>query len=126
MALRVAEEDVKAIVDTDRNVLPFITVANLVINSVLGDSSLPTDLLFEIERWLSAHFLCIMDERPISESEGGASATFVGISGKGGAHPLQGLSITKYGQQVLLLDTTGKLAAFGRRKAKIGVISEED
>ena len=61
-------------------------------------------LLKEIERWLAAHFACIRD--PLFREARTAGDQMVFERGQAGT----GLSATSYGQQALLLDTSGILA----------------
>lgn len=97
----------------------FIRGANLVVTQVLGDSGLPTTLLKEIERWLAAHFFCIRDPRAQSEKIGSASITYQGKTGMGLEH-------TSFGQQVLILDTTGKMASQTLPRASFSVITHDE
>lgn len=117
MSTRVTEQDVKQIIDTDVHCEPFIIAANSIVTAKLSTSGLSAEVLFEIERWLSAHFVAIKDPRPVSESIGGASVSFGSALGKG-------LEATMYGQQVKILDTTGTLATIGQRKARMHVYGD--
>jgi hypothetical protein len=109
---RVTDEDVKEIISTSlKNVTPFIAVANTMINSVLADDiadgSVSSTLLIEIEKWLAAHFVAIRDPRPMEKKTGEASVKYHGQS-------RMFLEGTPYGQQVLLMDPTGRLAEAGK------------
>lgn len=109
MALRVTHDEVAEILDTNiSDVTPFITVANLVVTDKLSGEGLSSDLLKEIERWLSAHFVSARDPRIKQEKTEGASVTYTGNFGKG-------LDLTPYGQNVKLLDSTGILAKIGMK-----------
>ena len=120
MANRVTATEVKQIIDTSRAdavVDVFIGAANITITEILGDDdTLSTAQLKEIERWLSAHLMAAtLEPQKKSESVKDASISYQGniISGTG-------LMSTFYGQQVALLDTSGKLAAnVGKRAASI-------
>lgn len=115
MATRVTATEVKEILDTDladAQIETFILAANLVVTKKLADAGLGTDLLKEIERWLSAHLVAIRDQIPSKESLGDASMTY---QGKTGMH----LNFTSYGQQVLLLDTSGILASSAGKRAAV-------
>ena len=101
---RISDADVKAILDTDLETTPFIAAATLMIDAYLISAGLPAVLLTEIERWLAAHLACIRDPRFREARTGGDAMVFE--RGQAG----QGLSATSYGQQVLLLDTSGILA----------------
>jgi hypothetical protein len=115
---RVIAEDVNAIFDNQDSieVTPFIDAANALVTEILGSSALTTAHLKEIERWLAAHFIAVRDPRFSRVKIGGAEATFQGRYGLGLEH-------TSYGQQVLALDTTGKLANLAKARASFAVIS---
>lgn len=116
MADRVTQAEVLAIIDTDTaDISAFITAANLLVTAKLADEDLGDDLLKEIERWLSAHFVCALDPRSKAEKIGDASVTYENASTG------EGLKSTRYGQQVLLLDTSGTLAQLGKKKVSIQV-----
>ena len=118
MSARVTDAEVREIIDIDTsitNITPFITIANLMVTEKLGDSGLSAEMLKEIERWLAAHFVAMRDPRVKSESIGGITTSYQGTTG-------EGLKSTLYGQQAILMDTTGTLANVGMKKASIGVI----
>ena len=116
MATRVTATEVKEIFDTtlsDAQLDTFILAANLVVTEKLSTSGLSTAMLKEIERWLSAHLAAIRDQMPSQEKIGDASVRYQGETG-------MGLRFTSYGQQVMLLDTTGTLAnSLGKKGAVI-------
>ena len=75
-------------------------------------------LLKEIELWLSAHFVAIRDPQVRRvERETGHGRAEVDAFGE----TALGLDSTLYGQQVKLLDTCGKLATAGEKRAVIEV-----
>ncbi len=97
-------------VDSAIDLTPFITVANELVTECCA-SAVPayTDTRLElIERYLAAHFYVIRDPRASSESAG-VSKSYL--------NPNVGMAIhgTKEGQQALLLDTAGGLAALSKR-----------
>lgn len=114
MILRVDPVDVREIMDTsltDIQLEAFIMAANLLINEKLASSGHSDELLFEIERWLTAHLAHARERITTSESMGGASesyATQIGL----------GLNGSFYGQHVKLLDSTGILAGFDEQKIR--------
>lgn len=121
MAYRVTAEEVKQIIDTDlteEEVDPFIQSANVLVTSVMTSSGASDDLLSEIEKWLSAHFVAIRDPRLKQIKIGEITESYYGTSG-------QGLNHTPYGQQVLMLDYTGSFSNLGKRKASFNVIKED-
>jgi hypothetical protein len=118
---RVRGSDVKCIITTTKTseqIEPFITAANLMVSDVLSGSGQSSALLKEIERWLSAHFVAIDDgsARRKSEEIGDASAEYEGKTD-------MGLKFTRYGQQVLLMDTSGLFAQVGMKGAEIKTIA---
>jgi len=101
--------EVREIIDTDladAAIQTFIAGADSIVSTVLGDdSNLPDSAKKEIERWLTAHLMATSREPQIASiGADGVNVTYQGLTGKG-------LESTFYGQNVLLLDTTGKLAS---------------
>lgn len=120
---RVTAAEVKAIMDgcttADAVVEAMIDAATDVITDVIG-SGLTDARLKEVERWLVAHMLSATVFKTTSEEKiGDASAKFTGKWG-------EGLSSTPYGQMVLMLDTTGKMANAGKRSATIFAVETEE
>jgi len=113
VALCTADE-VKAVIDTDLSnsqVVPFINTAHQMVYDRLANEGLSIKLLTQIEIWLAAHFLSIMDARVKTESvSGDYSATYEGQTG-------MGLDFTRYGQMAKTLDPTGKLSQSGKARA---------
>jgi len=126
---RIIDADVQEILDTDHDTTPFITAANVLMNKLLAtpiaSGDLSAEQLVEIERWLAAHFACMMDPRENEVWADRARAVFEGKSG-------MGLDFTRYGQQVKFLDTSGILAAWdkqssqGRRQATVVVAPRKE
>lgn len=120
MALRVDDIDVKGIIDTDiSDTTPYITTANVLINSALATEiaagDVDSDVLEQMELWLAAHFVAVRQGAPKMEKAGDGAATYFGRDG-------MGLESTPYGQQALALDTTGRLAASGKKPATVKTI----
>lgn len=117
--------DIKEIIDTDLDgdaLNPFINAAvALMQDRDLAGQGMGTALLTEIEKWLAAHFVAIFDPRVKSESVGGEWQASYQI-GKEGA----GLKATVYGQQAIMLDTSGTLASVGQERAYLEVWSVYD
>ena len=105
------DADVKAILDTSLTTTTFITAAVLVVDHHLGDAGLAVALLFEIKRWYAAHLVAIRDPLVTEMKVGDTTAAYQ--RGKAG----MGLESTQYGQQVLALDPTGRLARANSAKA---------
>lgn len=115
-AVRVSIDDLKKIFDTeltDDQLYTFINTAHVLVESTLLNASLGSDLLTEIELWLSAHFASIRDQRPAEESIGQEyRVKYQGTTG-------QGFQATTYGQQALALDYTGTLANLTAKKSSL-------
>lgn len=105
MSARVTDSEVEEIIEVDSSIglTPFIAIATLLVDEELADQGMSAARLKEIERWLSAHFYAVRDPRVTSESAG-VSASYEGSAG-------QNLAFTRYGQQAMVLDTSGILAA---------------
>ena len=128
MANRVTEADVREIYDFDTDITGatanvFILAANILVNKVNTIGGITdTEQLKEIERWLSAHFIAIRDPQASMEKAETVSQT---LQQKVDLHFNQ----TRYGQQALILDTSGTLAEFqedamtgGKKKAELFVM----
>lgn len=105
---RVVEAEVKEIVATSLDaaaISPFLQTANVLVTECLGDAGLAEEVLAEIELWLAAHFVAIRDPewqaRQVDDLRIQRHARQAG----------RGLDATPYGQQVRLLDPTGRIAA---------------
>lgn len=123
MAL-VSPAEVKQLIDTDLSdptILVYITSADNVITELFDEDTTVTDSQKkELERWLTAHLIACTQEPQISQvGVSGTSVKYQGVTGKG-------LESTFYGQQVLVLDTAGKLRNLGKRQASIFAIPTED
>ena len=121
MAQRVTADEVLAIMKTSltsAQMDPFITAANLTVDRVLGSSGLDDDLLKEIERWLSAHFACVLSPLASKQVIGDGEITYQG-------EQKMLLLSTTYGQTVATLDPTGKLASTGKVRASFACIKSE-
>ena len=119
---RVTEADVLAIIDTGRTDLtPFIAVATLLVDQ-LDDTCLDDDMLKEIERWLTAHFVNVSEGGAVQRDKIGDAETWFSITFLG-----EGLKQTRYGQQAILMDCSGQLAKLGvKGSAKLETLVIED
>lgn len=97
-------EDLIATDLTDNQVNAFINTANNVVDNNLADKSLSAETLKYIEMWLSAHFLAMRDR--VVESERVDGEYVIKYAGDHGMN----FAYTQYGQQALLLDSSGTLA----------------
>jgi len=121
MAFRATEAQVKEIIDTsltEEEVSPFLKVANQMVTDLVSDEGYASGTLQEIERWLAAHFVAIRDPRVAKEKIGDAQADYHGKSG-------MSLNFTPYGQQVMVIEYKGKIAAavMAMRPAEIKAIA---
>lgn len=112
MAERITETEVKQVIDTtltDEEISPFIAAAVALVDDALLSENYGGALLKEITRYLAAHFVAIRDPRVTQEKLGDAQAKYEGTTG-------MGLNHTAYGQQAMILDTHGVLAAISSSK----------
>lgn len=116
MANRVTDTQVKEIIETSLDTTPFIDTANALVNQALLVQGFSEAYLTQIEKYLSAHFVTVRERQLKGEKLGDASNTYGGEFG-------QGLRFSQYGQQVLILDTSGTLEDLGKAKAEIDVIT---
>jgi hypothetical protein len=107
---RVTEYDVQDILPTTIPLHPFILAATTIVDHHLGTLGLSAALLKEIERWLTAHLVCVRQPR-WTEMRDGDTATVLEQGDMG-----KGLYATRYGAQVALLDPTGILVGIGVKK----------
>lgn len=93
----------------DPSLTPFIETAAAIVDDVV-ECALAKDLTLSvprkelIERWLAAHFYVMSDQVVKEERTEGAHAKYQGETN-------MYLEASKYGQQAILLDSTGCLAA---------------
>lgn len=112
MAIRTEASKIRKILKVSNSVPsldPFIETASNVVDTHCTASGYSDETLELIERWLSAHFVVLYDRRRSSEKVGTLSASYE--SGSLG----QGLKATVYGQQALILDHRGSLAALQKQ-----------
>jgi hypothetical protein len=126
MALRVTIEDVFNIMESDivisvGQATAMLTVASLMIDKIFEDDTTVTDaLLAEIEKWLAAHVIVSTLARMAEkEKVGQAEVTYIGKWG-------ELLKSTPYGQTVLMLDITGKMANAGKKGASMYAVISFD
>jgi hypothetical protein len=112
MAVRTTAALVAAIIEVDPSIDldPFIFTASELVTEVCAIAGYTVERLELIERWLSAHFYAIRDPRTTNEKAGSVGASYeskVDLN----------LALTRYGQQAMLLDTQGGLAALNKSLA---------
>lgn len=111
---------VETIIDVDEgdDLTAFIAAADMLVQEcclldVDGNSLGYTDVQLEmIERWLSAHFYAIFEPRSFLDQVGDLRQQ---IESKVNLR----LEVTRYGQQAMLLDFHGGLAALNNGLAKV-------
>jgi hypothetical protein len=121
MAIRTTSAKVSTILETEleaEHIDYFIEIASHMVDDVAAIGTLAATRLAEIERWLTGHLISITLERKPLEEEIG-NDTRIKYSDIFGA----GLQSTHYGQMVATLDTTGTLAALGKKKISIVAIT---
>lgn len=107
--------EVSSLADDDSSLGGFITQAetfwaNVSGGESCGNSDAAIDL---IERYLAAHFWAVTNER------GGLREIQIGNSREeyaSGSYTVSGLSLTRFGQQALAIDISGKLKAHDSMK----------
>ena len=118
MGIRVTEHQVQLVIGVESGIdmSLFIEVASRLVDEVLATSSLSGKRLADIELYLAAHLAALTEEG------GGVTMQRTGASSVQYAQ-LQGnnLSLTRFGQMAMSLDTTGKLIASSKEKASFGV-----
>lgn len=117
--IRTTADAVKKLVEVDATISvdlePFIATASALVDDVVatakkadGSSYYTTDRLELIERWLSAHFYTIRDNRVANEKVGPVATAYQYDVGRN-------LSSSMQGQTALVLDTAGGLASLSKK-----------
>lgn len=113
---RTTSELVGGIIEVDDSISlePFIATATSLVDRIATPSELSASDLELVERWLSAHFYAMRDPRPTSEKAGPVAEDYQSAVALG-------LNASHYGQQAMLLDTSGTLRRLSRgiSKAKV-------
>lgn len=89
------------------NLDPHILSANVIVTKkcVSDDDPLTEEHAELVERWLAAHFYAVSDPQSTYEQAGSVSIKFE-------SKVDLGLNLTRFGQQAMVVDTTGGLAAW--------------
>lgn len=118
MAIRTTDEAVRGIIDLDDDfdTTPHIEAASSIVDSTCILKSSYSDAQLElIERWLSAHFCAIQDPRATYDQTGAIMSSYE-------SKVDLGLSLTRYGQQAMIIDTDGNLAALANAQKKVSTV----
>lgn len=115
---------------TDPMVQQCIDTANSITDGPLADQSLTEATLCQIELYLASHFGSLREPQIFEEEWGGRDS----IAKEKRAKPIvgQGLNATWYGQQAVMLDTSGVLADMTQKDKKqagitmLGPYDDED
>lgn len=123
--LRVSQAELRSLFPQDsgeRSLLGYLQDANMLVNETLGtNSGLTDERLAMIEKYLAAHLYTLAElEGGVFEEKIGESSTKHGSTFTLG----QGMRLTRFGQMVLGLDTTGAFEALegGKKKAQFRVL----
>jgi len=121
MAPRVTDADVKTILETTIDCVPFINAAHVIVDDTLLSTGYSEERLTQIELWLAAHYACMRDPREamLQLGQAGVGVTFEGTTGLG-------LDFSRYGQQVKVMDTSGILSTLGRARGSVIRASREE
>lgn len=108
--VRTTPEAVAEIIEADAaiSMTPFIAVASSVVDDHCLGVGLTDAKLLLIETWLGAHFYSLRDRRVVSEKAGPVSEN------KDPVVLGKALEQSTYGQTAMMLDTSGKLAAWNK------------
>ena len=108
---RVTDNEVQAIIDTERDTVPFINSANLIVDEELASKGMSANRLTQIELYLAAHMVALTEEKGgvIKKSTGEAFEAY-------GGEFTTGFNMTRYGQHAIVLDTSGTLATLASTK----------
>lgn len=113
MSARVTADEVKEVVNTkigaDVILTSMIDTANVYIDTHLLSAGHSDQILEKIELYLAAHFVSLTEE------QGGLTRAKLGDADESFANVYdQGLKSTRFGQQALVLDTSGILNSVAR------------
>lgn len=116
--------DVRVIITTtltDDQITDQITLAEALASQCSGVSNASTTIQAAIVKYITAHFIAMISGGGgvvQSETLGDASKSYAVAQPSSGA----GLNASRYGQQAVMLDTTGCLAKLGKPGIKFKVL----
>jgi hypothetical protein len=113
--MAIVASDVRAIIDcpSSLDLTSFIATAQLIVDEDLVDSGLSADRKDQIVLYLAAHFVCLKVEMGGLRRDklGDADQSFKQTGDRD-----TGYAYTRYGQQALILDSSGTLSAESANK----------
>lgn len=117
---RVTVDEVRSIISTtadDPTIHQYIASTQALMDLLIG-KGLTAPQMKEIERWLTAHLIAsTRDRQAREEGAGGAYIKYTGLT-------YTGLRGTTYGQQAIVLDTSGTLAIIAGKSVKFKAIEQ--
>lgn len=126
MAIRTTSAEVLQIMDnctvSTTIIDSFITAASALIDKIFeyDTDDMPSTLLEEMERWLTAHMIASSLQRTTdTERLGDAEVKYTGKWG-------ENLGSTPYGQMVMTLDYSGRMKNLGKGRAGIHAVPQFD
>jgi hypothetical protein len=116
---RTTDDRVALLIQYDRTFItdlqPFIDDASLIIDNVVAIEPVPADNLLElVERYLAAHLVMVTSGQVSMEKVRSLQVQYGTLLDKG-------FAITHWGTTAMMLDTTGRLAAFNTRLMQGGI-----
>lgn len=113
--MTISAGDVQAIIDcpSSLDLTPFIATAQLIVDEDLSSSGLSDERKDQIVLYLAAHFVCLKVELGGLRRDklGDADQSFKQTGDRD-----TGYSYTRYGQQALIMDSSGTLSAASANK----------
>jgi hypothetical protein len=86
--------------------------ANVIVTEILAPAGLTSVRQDLVAKYLAAHFIVVAKEKGgiVADRMGDASQTYTGN------RSVQGLSLSRFGQQAITFDTTGELSKLDRSR----------
>lgn len=120
---RTSVSDIKDIIEldtlTDSQITAFMNDANQIVDNRLDGHTTDANLKL-IEKWLSAHLCAMREQRVNRERVGPVTQEY-----EGGEYG-RGLESTRYGQQAIALDPTGRLEAISRHTETVNTVHTDN
>ena len=119
---RTNEDAVALIIQVDRTIItdfdPFMASADIIVDNVVAVAPIPSDARLElVARYLAAHFIAIAQGQIQMEKVKSIQQQFATYVDKG-------FAITHWGSTAMMVDTTGRLAAFHTRLMEGGGVKQ--